>query len=257
MKKIAIIFTIIAVALTTASFIYDYAGAKPKNQSWGLHRVGTDQTPEVPQNIQDELTNNGGIWLGDTSQKTMYLTFDCGYEAGYTTKILDTLKTADVKAAFFVTGQFVDENPDLIKRMFDEGHIIGNHTVHHIAMPNSSDEKNTAEIKGLEDKVKAIVGQDFVMSYLRPPKGEYNVQTLKLAQSLGYKTVMWSSAYVDWADNKKGDLEYSFNMITKQFHNGSIILLHNTSQNNSEVLERVINDAKSKGYSFGSLNDIK
>jgi len=258
MKKTAIIFSILAAILTSASFIYDFQLTSAESlQGWGLKRAKEEGgIPEVPQKIKDSLANNGGVWIGNNNEKKLYLTFDCGYEAGYTPKILDALKATDVKATFFVVGHMVDKNPDLIKRMHQEGHIIGNHTDNHIVMPQASDEKNIKEIKSLEEKVNTVLEQNYTMSYLRPPKGEYNERTLKIAQNMGYKTVFWSSAYVDWQDNKKGDLDYSFNMITKQFHNGSIILLHNTSSNNADVLERIINDAKSKGYVFANLNEL-
>ena len=258
MKKTITILSIIAIVLALTSIAFDF-NARAEDSSlkaWGFKKAAEGQTPSVPQKIQDTLWQNGSFWIGNTNEKKLYLTFDCGYEAGYTPKILDALKATNVKATFFVVGHFVDKNPDLIHRMHNEGHIIGNHTDKHIVMPKSSSEKNIAEIKSLEDKVRQTLGTDYKMNFLRPPKGEYSEQSLKIAQNLGYKTVFWSSAYVDWEDNKKGDLEYSFNMITKQFHNGSIILLHNTSSNNADVLERVINDAKSKGYEFGSLNEL-
>ncbi|MCL2739810.1 MAG: polysaccharide deacetylase family protein, partial [Oscillospiraceae bacterium] len=258
MKKLVTIFTIIAVALTCTSFIFDFTRANATNSSfraWGLKRAPEGQIPEVPKNIQDELAQNNAIWIGDVNEKKMYLTFDCGYELGYTPKILDALKTTNTKSIFFVTGHFVDKNPELIKRMNDDGHIIGNHSDKHLVMPKTSEEVMTADLKALESKVKSVLGDDYVMSYLRPPKGEYSVASLKLSQNLGYKTLFWSSAYVDWEDDKKGDLDYSFNSIAKQFHNGSIILLHNTSSNNADVLERAINDALEKGYTFGNCSE--
>jgi len=257
MKKTIIIFSIIALILCSISFIYDAVASSSNGfEAWGFKKEA-GVAPLIEDSAKSMLGSTNSFYIGDQTQKTLYLTFDCGYELGYTPKILDTLKSENVTAAFFVTGHFVDKNPDLIRRMDEQGDIIGNHTVNHIVMPSSSDEKITQEIKGLSDKVNEALGKNYDMKYLRPPKGEYSLHSLQLTQSLGIRTVFWSSAYVDWTDNHKGDLDYSFNAITSQFHNGSVILLHNTSQNNADVLERVIEDAKAKGFEFGSLDEIE
>jgi len=257
MKKTVIIFSIIAIILSGISFVYD-AVAKNNNgfESWGFKKIA-GSAPEVPDSAKEMLASTGSFYIGDQSQKILYLTFDCGYELGYTPKILNVLKSENVTVAFFVTGHFVDTNPDLIRQMYADGDIIGNHTINHIVMPSSSDEKIISEVKGLNDKVNEALGVTYNMKYLRPPKGEYSLHSLQVTQNLGYRTVFWSSAYVDWTDDHKGDLDYAFNAVTSQFHNGSVILLHNTSQNNADVLERVIDDAKAKGYIFGSLDDIQ
>lgn len=224
-------------------------------RAWGLKKVA-GSSPEVPEYIMKELERQGAFHIGNEAERRLFLTFDCGYENGYTGRILDILKEKEVNATFFVTGHFLRENHDLIRRMVAEGHNVGNHTVNHVVMPKVSDDVNRRELNDLRADFHAIVGEDVPMRYVRPPKGEYSEATLALSREEGYITVFWSSAYVDWEDDRKGDLEYAFNSIVNQFHNGSVILLHNTSGNNADVLADVIEKARSENFEFGNLDEI-
>lgn len=229
-------------------------GLNNKKQGWGFKKV-PGKAPDIAQETIDMIKRYDGFYLGDTSKKVLYLTFDQGYENGYTAPILDTLKKHSVPAAFFIVGHYFDSEKDLIRRMVDEGHIVGNHTDKHPSMPSvTDDEKLKKEITTLTEKFTAEYGKE--MKYFRPPMGEYSERTLSITQSLGYKTAFWSSAYADWdVDKQKGE-EYAFKMITEQFHDGSVILLHSVSKDNAAALERVILEAKAQGYEFKSLDDI-
>ena len=222
--------------------------------AWGLKKI-PDTAPEIPSEWRELLIRYDGYYLGSTTGKNLYLTFDEGYENGFTGKILDVLKRTGVPAAFFVTGYYVKTQPELIKRMADEGHIIGNHTVNHPSMPSVADDTVLLkELSELEESCLAITGQR--MAFLRPPKGEMSERTLALSQKAGYKTVLWSSAYADWDTTKFKGMDYAFNKVTEQFHDGSIILLHAVSKDNADALENIINMAWLEGYTFLSLNDL-
>ena len=174
------------------------------------------------------------------------------YEAGYTEKILDTLKENNVKAAFFITAHYVNTAPELVKRMLDEGHIVGNHTVNHKSMPDLSEEEIKKEVMDLHVAIYNKFGYE--MKYIRPPKGEFSERTLVVTNNLGYKTVMWSLAYDDWDENNQGREEYAKNKILNNIHNGAVILLHGNSKDNANVLGECINKVKEMGYEFKCLD---
>lgn len=224
-----------------------------KKYGWGLKK-NKNAPPEIPNATIEILKKYGGIYK-DSEPRSLYLTFDEGYENGYTGKILDILKENDVKAAFFVTAPYIKNEKDLIKRMVDEGHTVGNHTVNHPSMPEvKSDEKLKSEITELNSQFKEITGKD--MKFFRPPMGEYSERTLKITQELGYTSVFWSFAYKDWdVKNQKGT-DYAYTQITEGVHDGAILLLHAVSKDNTEVLDRVIKDLKQKGYRFKSIEDF-
>lgn len=182
------------------------------------------------------------------SKKTITLTFDQGYENGYTSKILDTLKEKNVKATFFVVGDYVEKNPELIKRMIDEGHTIGNHSLTHKTMPNISNSECEDEITSLHKLMKDKY--NYEMTLFRAPKGEFSERTLALTQNLKYKSVFWSFAYADWDVNNQPDETQSLEKIKSAKHNGAIYLLHSVSKTNVAILGDVIDDLKSDGYSF-------
>ncbi len=231
----------------------DYADYKNTMYGWGLKK-NVNAPPEVPETIQELIHTYDGLYL-DTVPKTLYLTFDEGYENGYTGQILDVLKKQDVKAAFFVTGPYLKKETELVKRMFDEGHIVGNHTVGHPSMPQLSGTKEVAtEITELADMCQELYGQK--MHYFRPPRGEYSERTLKITQDLGYKTVFWSFAYKDWEVNSQKGTDHAYEQIMKGVHDGAILLLHAVSKDNAEVLDRVITDLKNQGYQFRSLDEF-
>ncbi len=223
--------------------------------AWGFVRKKDEQKPEFYGPHAKVLDAYQGIYCAKGNDKVIYLTMDEGYENGYTASILDTLKEKNVKIIFFVTMPYVKQNPDLVRRMIDEGHLVGNHTVNHPSMPEiTSDEKLTKEIMELHDYVK--VNFDYEMSYLRPPKGEYSERTVKLALDLGYHTVLWSGAYDDWDTSKQDRLDYARGMILNYIHPGEVMLLHAVSKDNDALLGEVIDTIRAKGYEFATLDEF-
>lgn len=202
-----------------------------------------------------ELVNKyRGFYLGDTSQRVVYLTIDEGYEYGFTPKILDILRDNNVKAAFFITLPYLNKNWDLVERMVNEGHIVGNHTVSHPSLPEVDDRQVIDEIEELSRVFRDKTGQD--MKYLRPPMGEFSERTLKISSDAGYRNVFWSSAYDDWDVNNQKGADYAYKMVMDNIHNGNVILLHAVSQSNTEALDTIIKDLKAQGYRFGTLDEI-
>lgn len=218
---------------------------------WWLVRSKDHSTPRVNEDLKFDLKTYDAYYVGDTSSKVLYLTFDEGYEKGYTPKILDTLKEKDVKAIFFVTSPYVTSNPDLIKRMVDEGHIVANHSNHHPSMPSYTNdpEKFANEFNDVASKYEAIVGKPMVKLF-RPPMGHYSEKSLAMTKALGYKTVFWSSAYADFDVNKQPSPATAKKLLLGNLHNGSIMLLHAVSKTNAEVLGEIIDEARQMGYTF-------
>ena len=226
-----------------------------KKIGWGIKRAENHVQPDLGSQNKALIEKYDGIAMGNNEEKYVYLTFDEGYEAGYTSKILDILKENDVKAAFFITGHYLNTQPELVKRMIDEGHIIGNHTINHYSMPEISNEKIKEEVMGLHSAVYEKFGYE--MKYIRPPKGEYSENTVCYTNSLGYKTVMWSFAYDDWDEKKQGREEYGKEKILNNVHNGAVILLHATSKDNTNILDYCIKQIKKNGYEFKSLDEFE
>ena len=225
--------------------------------AWGFRRMKDAVQPEFTASYTKVLDDYEGIYVGNKDDKSIYLTFDEGYENGYTGKILDTLKEKEVTAVFFVTMPYVKQNADLVQRMIDEGHIVGNHTVNHPSMPSVTDDtKLEEEITKLHDYVKENFG-GYEMTYLRPPKGEYSERTVKISKDLGYKTVLWSSAYDDWDTSKQDRLDYARKMIYNYMHNGCVMLLHAVSKDNTALLGEIIDTLRNEGYEFKSLDEFK
>jgi len=224
--------------------------------NWYYVGKGKDQIAEAPRESIDFLKENSAYYLGDTSNKILYLTFDEGYENGHTGEILDILKEYKVPAAFFVVKPYISKEPDLIKRMIAEGHIVGNHSVHHPSMAQIHDkEKFKAELKGVEDAYKELIGED-MPKFFRPPMGKYSKESLQMTKDLGYKTIFWSFAYKDWLVNNQPDENYAIQKIGKGAHPGSIMLLHAVSNTNTKVLATVLKTLQEEGYEFKSLNDL-
>ena len=223
-------------------------------ERWWLKRNENHQTPEVSDYI--DLSKYDAYYVNPKcKKKKIFLTFDCGYENGFTPKILDVLKRQKVVAAFFVTKPFIREGRELIRRMKKEGHIVGNHTVHHKSMPTLSDRDNKQEIIDCAEYCKEATGYE-MDHFIRPPMGEYNEKTLKLTKSMGYKTIFWSMAYVDFDVNKQPGKQYVVEHFKKYTHNGAIPLMHNVSQSNAEALDEVITNLKKEGYQFESLKKL-
>ena len=243
-------FTAPAPALTASAPI-----AVPAAADWGLSFPTEGESP-VGNASAEDLAQYGAYYLGDTSQKVLYLTFDCGYENGYTAQILDVLKDHQAPAAFFVVGHMIQSSPDLIRRMVQEGHIVGNHTFHHPDMSKISDMTAfTEEIRSLETLYRETTGQDMKKFY-RPPQGKYSESNLKQAKELGYQTIFWSLAYVDWYVDKQPTHEEAFSKLLTRIHPGAVVLLHSTSRTNAEILDELLTKWEAEGYTFGTLEEL-
>lgn len=222
---------------------------------WGFKKARDGNPPDAGAEWEGLIQKYGGVYKGDPNKKEIYLTFDNGYENGYTAQILDVLKKEKVPATFFVTGHYLESAEDLVVRMVKEGHIIGNHSYHHPDLTQVDD----ARVKNELDKVKSLTAEltgQKDMSYLRPPRGIFSERTMKLAKDAGYKHIFWSLAFVDWNVDQQKGWEYSYNNIMKQIHPGAIILLHTVSKDNADALEKVIVDLKKEGYTFKSLDHL-
>ena len=223
--------------------------------SWGLSFRSSGQPPIGTAN-STALEQFDAAYLGDSKEKVLYLTFDAGYENGCTAKILDVLQKHEVPAAFFLVGNYLQKNADLVRRMVAEGHIVGNHTMHHPDMSKISDKAAfSKELSDLEALFKEITGET-MPKYYRPPQGSYSEDNLRMAKELGYKTVFWSLAYVDWVSDKQPTAEYAFSKLLPRTHNGAVILLHSTSQTNAEILDQLLERWKEMGYRFGTLEEL-
>lgn len=222
---------------------------------WGIKRNQNHEQPDLGTKNKKILETYKGIAMGNKESKNVYLTFDEGYEAGYTQKILEVLKENNVKSTFFLTAHYINTNSDLVQKMIDEGHIIGNHTVNHKSMPSLSIEKIETEVMNLHKSIYEKF--NYEMKYIRPPKGEYSEKTLAYCNSLGYTTVMWSFAYDDWDENKQKGEDYAKDKILKNVHNGAVILLHGNSKDNTNVLDYCIKEIKNMGYEFKSLDEFE
>ncbi len=225
-----------------------------KKICWGQGRNFDElNRPRDAVDSQQKYGELGGLFIGlpeegDSVSKKIYLTFDEGYENGYTSKILDTLKEKKVKAVFFITGDYAKREGDLVMQMIEDGQVVGNHTWRHYSMPEKSIETCREEISLLHDYVKENFGCE--MTLLRPPKGEFSEQTLALASNMGYKTCLWSFAYKDWDTNSPGDKTQSLNTLIERLHPGAVYLLHAVSPTNAAILGDFIDSARAKGYEF-------
>ena len=226
-----------------------------KKIGWGIKRNDNHEQPDVGNVNRKILDKYQGLYMGNKEQKLVYLTFDLGYEAGYTPKILEVLKQNEVKATFFITAHYVNTQPDLVKQMIDEGHIVGNHTVNHKSMPSCSLDTIKKEVMDLHSAIYEKFGYE--MKFIRPPKGEYSERTVAYTNTLGYTSVMWSFGYDDWDEKKQGREEYGKKKILDNVHNGEIMLLHATSKDNANILEDVIKEIKNMGYEFRNIDQFE
>lgn len=235
----------------------DYGSLDNKTYSWWFKRK-EDHSPSGSGEAFsiapfDAYYRNTEVTDGD---KVVYLTFDCGYENGYTPSILDTLAKSNVKAMFFVTKDFVVKNPDYVKRMKEEGHLVGNHTVRHLSTPQLSPEELEAELEEVAMTMYEQTGYE-IDPFFRPPMGEYSERTLQATMDMGYSTVFWSIAYYDYDVKDQPGKEYVVDHFKTYHHNGTIILMHNTSSSNAEALPEVVELLKKENYRFGSLIELK
>ena len=255
MRKRDLIILIAAIAVAIAVAVSVFSGNALETGSWGLSFRQEGAAPIGNAGV-DRLKKYDAAYIGDTTQKVLYLTFDAGYENGGTEKILDTLRKHNVTAAFFLVGNYIEKNADLVRRMTDEGHIVANHTMHHYDMSKISDKAAfTKELQDLEALYKETTGKE-MPKYYRPPQGIYSEENLKMAQELGYKTVFWSLAYVDWNNDAQPTAQQAFDKLLPRTHNGAVVLLHSTSQTNAEILDELLTKWEEQGYRFASLEEL-
>lgn len=249
-----------AVLLFAGLFIYEAmfnfsVTVSTEITNWGLSFREDGKAP-IANATPRALKEYNAYYVGNDDDKVIYLTFDAGFENGYTSKILDTLKKHDVKAAFFLVGHYIEKEPGLVKRMIDEGHIVGNHTYNHPDMTKISNlEAFKKELVSLEELYKETTGLD-MKKYYRPPQGKFNKENLMMANDLGYKTIFWSLAYVDWYNDKQPTKEQAFQKLVPRIHPGAVLLLHSTSKTNTEILDELLSKYKAEGYIFKTLDDL-
>lgn len=259
-RTVIIAMTVLLFALCVPAVIGAFGGNEAvetvaENTNWGLGFKEDGKPPTGNASVAD-LAKHNAYYIGDTSKNIIYLTFDAGFENGNTEKILDSLKKHNVKATFFLVGNYIETSPELVKRMVEEGHTIGNHTYSHPDMSKISDEESfKKELQSLESLYKETTGQELLKIY-RPPQGKYCVSNLEMADKLGYKTIFWSLAYVDWYENKQPTKEEAFNKLLKRIHPGAIVLLHSTSKTNGDILDELLTKWEDMGYSFGEIKDL-
>lgn len=255
MRKRDLLIIWLVLLATVAAVAGVVSNQAMETGAWGLS-FRTEGSPPVGNAGSAQLKRYDAVFLGDPSDKVLYLTFDAGYENGCTEKILDTLKTHQVPAAFFLVGNYLEQNPDLVRRMAAEGHIVGNHTMRHPDMSRIADEASfRKELEDLEALYKQVTGEE-MKKYYRPPQGTYSEENLEMAKKLGYRTVFWSLAYVDWNNDNQPTSEYAFSKLLPRTHNGAVILLHSTSTTNAQILDELLTKWKEQGYRFGTLEEL-
>ena len=255
MRKRDMWLIIAVVCATLLLTMQTITGSVLQTGSWGLSFQTQGQAPGGPA-TSAQLAKFDAAYLGDTQEQVLYLTFDAGFENGCTGKILDVLKKHNVPAAFFLVGNYIEKNPDLVQRMVKEGHIVGNHTMHHPDMSKISDKAAfQKELQDLEALYQSVTGQE-MPKYYRPPQGTYSEENLRMAKELGYRTVFWSLAYVDWKQNDQPTAEYAFSKLLPRTHNGAVILLHSTSETNAQILDQLLTRWEDQGYRFASIEEL-
>jgi len=259
-KKTAGIVVGFAFLLFVGMFLYEAmfnfsVSVSTEISNWGLSFREEGKAP-VGNASAKALKEYNAYYVGDDSEKVIYLTFDAGFENGHTSKILDTLKKHDVKATFFLVGHYIEQEPQLVMRMLEEGHIVGNHTFNHPDMSKISDmEAFKKELVSLEELYKQVTGRD-MQKYYRPPQGKFNENNLSMAKELGYKTIFWSLAYVDWYNDKQPTKEQAFSKLLPRIHPGAVVLLHSTSKTNAEILDELLTKWKEDGYIFKNIDSL-
>ena len=255
MRKRDLVLLVLALAAALVLMLWVFQDDTLETGSWGLS-FRQEGTAPIGSAGADALRALDAAYLGDTTQPVIYLTFDAGYENGCTEQILDTLQKHQVKAAFFLVGNYIERNADLVRRMAAEGHIVGNHTMHHPDMSRISDPAAfEKELSDLEVLFQDTTGTQ-MPKYYRPPQGIYSEENLKMAKELGYKTVFWSLAYVDWNNDAQPTKEEAFRKLIPRIHNGAVVLLHSTSRTNAEILDELLTRWKEMGYRFGTVDEL-
>lgn len=255
MKKRGFLFAGVALLALIAIVIAQFTTDSIAAGAWGLSFRQEGTAPSGPATAQ-ELARFDAAYLGDTTKKVLYLTFDAGYENGCTERILDILKKHNVPAAFFLVGNYMEKNADLVRRMVDEGHIVGNHTMHHHDMSKLEDRAAfQKELTDLEELFRTITGKELPKFY-RPPQGTYSQKNLQMAKEMGYKTVFWSLAYVDWKNDAQPTASAAFEKLLPRTHSGAVVLLHSTSETNAQILDELLTKWEDQGYVFESIDKL-
>ncbi len=247
-KRVVIVLTVSIIGI---GYFTETLYAKQETLNWGLNITAKNKKPGIDSEAQSILDSTNAKYVGDELSGEVYLTFDTGYETGNTAKILDVLLECDVTAVFFITSHFIESHPDLVIRMVDDGHLVGNHTAKHPDITGLSTEELTVELNSLEQQFYDLTGERMDPLF-RPPMGKYNQSSLDVVSELGYTTLFWSLAYVDWEIHNQRGWEHSYTKVMTRIHPGAIILMHTVSTDNAKALEKIITDVKSEGYRFGS-----
>ena len=231
------------------------AGKAIETGSWGLS-FRTEGKEPVGNASKQALAQYDAVYVGNGTEKVLYLTFDAGFENGYTARVLDVLKAHNAPACFFIVGNYLETAPDLVRRMANEGHIVGNHTYHHYDMSKIADPASfRKELTDVETLYEQTTGMA-MKRYYRPPQGIYSEENLKMAKELGYRTVFWSLAYVDWYQDDQPTREQAFSKLVPRIHPGAVVLLHSTSSTNAEILDELLTKWEALGYRFASLDEL-
>ena len=255
MQKRDLMILLLAMGIALGVTVSIFMGSRIETGSWGLS-FRQEGAPPIGNAGKDQLRAYDAAYIGDSTRKVLYLTFDAGYENGCTEKILDVQKDQQVPAAFFLVGNYLEKNADLVRRMVEEGHIVGNHTMHHYDMSRlTGKDAFSAELQDLEVLYREVTGREMPKFY-RPPQGIYSEENLRLAKELGYKTVFWSLAYEDWNNDAQPTREDAFRKLLPRTHPGAVVLLHSTSRTNAAILEELIEKWREEGYTFGTLEEL-
>ncbi len=255
MRKRDLVILLGAFAVAIAIALSIFSRSVMETGSWGLS-FRQEGAPPIGTAGADQLAKYDAVYRGSSTEKVLYLTFDAGYENGCTEQILDTLKAHQVNAVFFLVGNYIEKNADLVRRMVSEGHTVGNHTMHHYDMSAITNKASFAkELQDLESLYRETVGQE-MPRYYRPPQGVYSEENLQMAKELGYKTVFWSLAYVDWNNDAQPTREQAMNKLMPRTHPGAVILLHSTSKTNAQILDELLTRWKEEGYRFGTMEEL-
>lgn len=248
MKLTKIFFLLTTLFICTSSIAAE--------DHWYFNRTSDHSQPAIPSEFS-YIEDHGGYFLDHNSEdKVIYLTFDAGYENGNVEKVLDILKKHDAEGCFFILSHLVKSNTDLVKRMFEEGHTVGNHTMKHKNMAKFGTRENfESELYGLEKLTKELTGYELSKVY-RPPEGTFSKDNLKITEEMGYKTIFWSFAYADWDNNNQPDPTVSLKKLLDHTHNGEILLLHPTSETNTAILDEYLTELEKQGYRFGSIREL-
>jgi peptidoglycan-N-acetylmuramic acid deacetylase len=252
-KTSRLLFMILVVM--AASVFSPLTKAAAQSGDWGLYYPKHGETPQGNEKAED-LLELDAYFAGDPAEKTLYLTFDAGFENGQTERILDVLKENDVPAAFFLVGTYIRDHAELVRRMVEEGQTVANHTMSHPDMSAIADKAAfEKELVQTEAVYEEVTGQK-MPKYYRPPRGKYSKENMRMAKELGYKTIFWSVAYVDWHKDKQPSKAEAFGKLMPRTHPGAVLLLHSTSETNANILDELIKKYKEMGYEFKDLDDL-